>query len=324
MTSSECSDFFSSTQGQHSTNHLETLTKLVILLWNMDAFDSFSNQEVEGWTMKGWGSGILQLRDDIYTISSTIDLFGKSLRYERFLGSGVNGYLLEVRKILSEGNLTQGSDRTVVKALVDRPHMRKVVKMLIHSQETRRLIGQIDTLVDYVEAGVEKYCVELGYVEGENLSERYQTAKYREVISINDFYRAVIVLRDLYATVVCLEANRCIHGDINPANVMLQESGNSTCMDYIFFGRAVLIDLDRCMQESCMLALNDEGIYFGTPRFFAPEQCRRRTKIGTERYQVGRSAIEMITGKPEKISGMNTKQLIEFRAHTEQVGYSER
>jgi len=78
-----------------------------------------------------------------------------------------------------------------------------------------------------------------------------------------------------------------VHRDVKPANIMIDQKGNSIVMD---FGIARAAD-DRRVTQS--------GATIGTPAYMSPEQCRgNTTTAASDQYSLGALAYELLGGVP--------------------------
>jgi serine/threonine protein kinase len=84
-------------------------------------------------------------------------------------------------------------------------------------------------------------------------------------------------------------AQRVIHRDVKPANILVSGSGDGV-VKLTDFGIALTLDATRQTRE---------GFTVGTPQFFSPEQvCGQRIGPPTDVYALGLTLREALTGQP--------------------------
>ncbi len=101
-----------------------------------------------------------------------------------------------------------------------------------------------------------------------------------------DFSRLRSALRDLAQALAYLHANKLVHRDIKPGNVLIDESG-----------RLVVLDFGLAKRLS---GLTDSGtVSIGTPAYMAPEQTSSAASVegATDWYAVGVMLYEALTGR---------------------------
>ncbi|MCF7838697.1 MAG: serine/threonine protein kinase [Candidatus Marinimicrobia bacterium] len=110
---------------------------------------------------------------------------------------------------------------------------------------------------------------------------------------------ALYIMRQILRGLETLHELGFLHGDIKPANIMLNGLGYVKLVDY---GRATRIN-------------ERSGILFGTPLYMAPEQHRRRPSlIPADIYSVGLVGIEMLRGRRLiDPAGMTEQDLLDFK-----------
>lgn len=137
--------------------------------------------------------------------------------------------------------------------------------------------NNIVTVYDMGIADHRPYLV-LEYIEGTSLQD-----KIRSGLSIDEALR---IMRDMLAGVAAAHAQNIAHGDIKPANILINESGNAKVTD---FGLAHFSE-----------AIQDEGTGLsGTPLYMAPEYIEtHQHQIVSDVFSLGLVCYEMLTGNP--------------------------
>ncbi len=123
----------------------------------------------------------------------------------------------------------------------------------------------------------------MSYVAGEDLHTRIQrSGPLREAEALSVCFKVGDALR--YAW----EAFGCIHQDIKPANIMIDDSGDIRLTD---------LGLSRFVYEE---EVGNSRQVFGTPHYMGPEQVRgeRDLDFRTDMYALGMTFYQMCCGHP--------------------------
>ena len=108
---------------------------------------------------------------------------------------------------------------------------------------------------------------------------------------------AVYILRRILRGLETLHESGFVHGDVKPANTMIDQLGYVKLIDY---GRAVRIN-------------EKPNILLGTPYYMSPETHRReRAHPQADLYSVGLLGIEMLTGR-QMIPARSEAELLQFK-----------
>ena len=129
----------------------------------------------------------------------------------------------------------------------------------------------------------------LEYIDGASLRQ-----KIRSGLKLDE---AIHIIRDILSGVSAAHAKNIAHGDIKPANILINHEGNAKVAD---FGLAHFSDA----QQS-----GDSGLY-GTPQYMAPEYIEtRQHNIVSDVFSIGLVCYEMLTGKPA-VNGDDIYQIL--------------
>ena len=129
----------------------------------------------------------------------------------------------------------------------------------------------------------------LEYIDGASLRQ-----KIRSGLKLDE---AIHIIRGILSGVSAAHAKNIAHGDIKPANILINHEGNAKVAD---FGLAHFSDA----QQS-----GDSGLY-GTPQYMAPEYIEtRQHKIVSDVFSIGLVCYEMLTGKPA-VNGDDIYQIL--------------
>jgi tetratricopeptide (TPR) repeat protein len=200
-------------------------------------------------------------------------------------GTEVGG--LVVRRRLDDGAMGQivlahdpGLDRDVVLKFLHGRLMGDQRAELRFVREGRALAG-----VDHANVvkvyGVGRWrhrpYLAMEYVEGTPLSRAIRSGR----MAVDDALR---VAEDLAAALAAIHAQRIVHGDVKPANVVLRHRDGSACL--IDFGLARPLTISE-----------PDAMAGGTPLYMAPEQIGgRRADTRADVYSFGVTLYEMLTG----------------------------
>jgi serine/threonine-protein kinase len=165
-------------------------------------------------------------------------------------------------------------------------------------------------IVRLVDAGVtgagQPYLV-LEHVEGRHIDRFCDD----ERLGIEDRVRLFL---DLQAAVAHAHANRIVHCDLKPSNVLVTASGQVKLLD---FGIATLLGVDDD-GESASTLTTEEGDAL-TPKYAAPEQVTRgRITTATDVYSLGVLLFELLSGRhPTGVDARSPAEFIKSVADTE-------
>ncbi len=136
------------------------------------------------------------------------------------------------------------------------------------------------------------------YVEGTLLSDLLRN---QNLLPIQESLR---LIRDIIKGIAHAHTQRMIHGDLKPANILINKEGVPKIMD---FGIAQMLSG----------AQTTGGGFSGSPRYRAPEYIsERRMGKGNDVFALGLILYEMITGAP-LFQGSNAKQILGQITHQE-------
>jgi len=147
-------------------------------------------------------------------------------------------------------------------------------------------------IVSIFEAGEEKKVPFLvfEYIKGQTLSEVIRAREYRKINDILALFKPVCL------GIQHSHKNKIIHGDLKPANIILDEENIAKVMD---FGIARLLSEQK----------SKDNLY-GTPRYMPPEYLReRQVSEANDVFAMGLILYELITGSPA-FQGRDLKQII--------------
>jgi len=128
------------------------------------------------------------------------------------------------------------------------------------------------------------------YVKGLTLSEIIKSDKYKKLSDI------LLLFKPICQGMIHSHKNKVIHGDLKPANILIDEENTPKIMD---FGIARLLSSQHSSDK-----------LYGTPRYMPPEYLQRRSvSEANDVYALGLILYELITGKVA-IEGKDIKQII--------------
>ncbi|NNE63621.1 MAG: HDOD domain-containing protein, partial [Gammaproteobacteria bacterium] len=134
----------------------------------------------------------------------------------------------------------------------------------------------------------------LEYFEGTSLQQ-----KLREGLKAKDALR---IMRDILSGVGAAHAQNIAHGDIKPANILINSEGSSKVAD---FGLAHFSDSRQ----------SDSNALYGTPQYMAPEYIEtRQHEIISDVFSIGLVFYEILAGKPA-VTGDDIYQILNFIAN---------
>ncbi len=123
------------------------------------------------------------------------------------------------------------------------------------------------------------------YVDGETLRDRIRRERHLPVDAVLSIARAVAAALDH------AHAQRVIHRDVKPANILLARDGGIFLAD---FGIA------RAMTVATGEQITDSGIFVGTPEYMSPEQAEPKPSLDgrSDVYALGCVVYEMLAAEP--------------------------
>jgi serine/threonine-protein kinase len=122
------------------------------------------------------------------------------------------------------------------------------------------------------------------WLQGETLRARLARGKL-------DVETTCRIAKPLVRALAAAHAQRTVHRDIKPDNVMLVD-GDEPTAKLLDFGMAKLLRLDQMTQTG-------DGGFVGTPMYVAPEQARgKKIDHRADIYTMGGVMFEMLTGRP--------------------------
>jgi serine/threonine protein kinase len=162
----------------------------------------------------------------------------------------------------------------------------------------------IVTLYDTGEHEANPYLV-YAYVEGSTLQGRLSKKNALTLVE------AARIASGVLDGLICAHAQKVMHLDIKPANIMINADGHPLVMD---FGIARLLSQQPKMSNDV----------FGTPQYMAPE-CYSSAGPGflSDIFSVGMILYEMVTGAPAE-SSENVYQILHRNAHEKVASPSSR
>ncbi len=157
-------------------------------------------------------------------------------------------------------------------------HQETMEQLLSEARMVSRL--QHANIVTVYDVGISDYrpYLVLEYIKGSSLRQ-----KIRSGLKIDEALR---IMRDILAGVAAAHAQKIAHGDIKPANILINAEGHAKVAD---FGLAHFAEAAQ---------IEDSGLS-GTPLYMAPEYIEtRRHQIVSDVFSIGLVFYEMLTGKP--------------------------
>ncbi len=157
----------------------------------------------------------------------------------------------------------------------------KVISKMTHSN-----------IVSIFEAGEEDNMVFLvfEYVKGKTLSDVIKSKKYKKIKDIFELFRPICLGMEHS------HKNKIIHGDLKPANIVIDQNNTPKIMD---FGIARLLSNQK----------SDQNLY-GTPRYMPPEYLQKREVTqSNDVYALGLILYELLTGEVA-VAGKELKEIV--------------
>jgi len=156
-----------------------------------------------------------------------------------------------------------------------------------------RMVSRLQhpNIVTIYDLGIDDYrpYLVLEYIDGVSLRQ-----KIRNGLKLDEALR---IMRDILAGVSAAHDKKIAHGDLKPANILINESGNASVAD---FGLAHFSEA----------AQGEDGELCGTPQYMAPEYIEtRRHQIVSDVFSLGLVCYEMLTGKPA-VNGEDIYQIL--------------
>ena len=223
------------------------------------------------------------------TLGSTFELFGKEWKYEKWLGSG--GFGRVIQAVDEDGN------RAAIKFFSSTDAL-EVAKPSIHA---RREYGESDIVVDYM-SDIDGAAVCTEFVDGVPVNRVVIEREYDRV-TLERFIAAIVVVRDLFKAVLQGEENGVFHRDIKQENILLQEGecDFGVCKPESLegirtFRNARLCDLDILANERTIQDDYKKGFIRGNPLYMSPERTRGIFHKYMERWSIGRVGKEVLVG----------------------------
>ncbi len=173
-------------------------------------------------------------------------------------------------------------------------HQEDLDQLLTEARMVSRL--QHNNIVTVFDLGISDHrpYLVLEYIEGASLRQ-----KIRDGLKLD---QALRIMRDILAGVSAAHAQNIAHGDIKPANILIDRSESAKVAD---FGLAHFSDARQS---------EDSGLC-GTPQYMAPEYIEtRQHKIVSDVFSIGLVCYEMLTGKPA-VNGDDIYQILNLIAN---------
>ncbi len=173
-------------------------------------------------------------------------------------------------------------------------HQENLDQLLSEARIVSRL--QHNNIVTIYDLGITNHrpYLVLEYVEGTSLRQ-----KLRAGLKIED---SLHIMRNILSGVGAAHAQNIAHGDIKPANILINNEGSAKVAD---FGLAHFSDSRQ----------SDSNALYGTPQYMAPEYIEtRQHRIISDVFSIGLVFYEMLAGKPA-VNGDDIYQILNFIAN---------
>ena len=203
------------------------------------------------------------------------------------LGSGRCG-----QTYLAEDRHTKGT-RCVVKQFEpeakDTLSLRKAKYLFAREVKILKILGQSDRipdLLDYFRRG-EKFYLIHQFVEGKDLARELGAGRQWSAV------RVLALLKEILKIVEVVHAQKVIHQDIKPSNIIRRNDG-----------KLMLVDFGSVKKIHNQMA-NAEGnttitVPIGTTGYMSPEQRSFKPELASDIYSVGAIALYALTGVEPK------------------------
>lgn len=219
------------------------------------------------------------------------------------IGETLNGryYILSLlgtgrcgQTYLAEDRHTKGKPRCVLKQFEpqakDTLSLRKAKYLFAREVKILKILSRSDRildLLDYFRQG-EKFYLVHQFVEGTDLAKELGANRQWAVSQVLE------LLREILEIVEVAHAQKVIHQDIKPSNIIRRQSD----------GKLVLIDFGSIKKINNQMA-NAEGntsitVPIGTRGYMSPEQKSIRPRLASDIYSVGAIGIYALTGVEPK------------------------
>lgn len=158
-------------------------------------------------------------------------------------------------------------------------------------------VGVISSGTEYVAGQMVMYIV-LEYVHGCTLSQLLRT---RRALSLGEALEVLLPVVDALSEV---HANRYLHGDIKPGNILLDANGQVKLTDFGLSRRDDQVD---------------SGAPMGTPAYVAPEVLDPQVKVGAQAdiFALGVMMYRMLAGRLPFVGLENDQQVLYHNANIE-------
>ena len=177
-----------------------------------------------------------------------------------------------------------------------------VQRFLVEARAVSRVAHEnVIAISDFGRLEDGRYYLVLEYCDGPTLDELLRSE------GALHFARALPLIRQTAAALAAIHAHGILHRDLKPKNILVtRDVGDRERIKLLDFGMARLGDATT--------RITQQGAWFGTPLYMAPEQIRgAEVDFRTDLYALGVCAFEILTGKPP----YRAKTLEElFRQHT--------
>ncbi|MBF0264231.1 MAG: protein kinase, partial [Gammaproteobacteria bacterium] len=185
-------------------------------------------------------------------------------------------------------------ERQVAIKTIDKKHANKTENLNKLLMDEAKVISKMShpNIVSIYEAGEEagtSYLV-FEYIKGQTLSELIKSKQFQSL------KKAIPLFQSICLGMQHSHKNEIIHGDLKPANIILDENDVPKIMD---FGIARLLTEQTSSDQ-----------LYGTPRYMSPEYLRNReVTAANDVYALGLILFELITGEVA-IPGKDIKEIV--------------
>ncbi len=218
-------------------------------------------------------------------------------RIVRTLGHGGMGVVYEAEAVAGAVGAAGRETRFAIKIL-DREFTRDQAVVARFAREGRAASAAAsDHIVRVLDGGTEDGCpfLVMELLEGEDLGKRLR--RERTLPIADALHVTEHVLRGLSAA----HAQRVVHRDLKPDNVLLVRRGDDPCFAKIVdFGMS---KIDRPPGGTVPVVLTRRGVVLGTPLYMSPEQARGSRDLDgrSDLYSTGAMLFECLTGRPPHV-----------------------